>query len=166
MSGDAEGQGRLRFLFDEERDLLEVVYPSCMDVEAVREAMTYMQVGPISSQGRALINLAEVEEITLTSADLVSFANQRARDFGDKSRTRQFNAFYGVKDSVRDTVDAWTWRCARHRLSAETITPTTTAMARSGSTVTTVTSTMTRRRSAGSLRMIFSAARRTCRSPP
>ncbi|WP_430432135.1 hypothetical protein [Oceanicaulis sp.] len=108
MSGDSEGQGRLRFVFDEERDLLEVVYPTCMDVEAVREAMAYMQTGPISNQGRTLINLTEVEEITLTSADLVSFANQRARDFGDKSRTRQFNAFYGVKDSIREPVDAWT----------------------------------------------------------
>ena len=108
MSDTISGQGRLRFVFDEDRDILEVIYPACMDAPAVREAMTYMQVGPISTHGRTLINLTEVEEITLTSADLVSFANQRARDFGDKSRTRQFNAFYGVKDSVRDRVDAWT----------------------------------------------------------
>ena len=106
--GSESRPGRVRFVLDENRDILEVIYPTCMDAPAVREAMTYMQVGPISSQGRALINLTEVEEITLTSADLVGFANQRARDFGDKSRTRQFNAFYGVKDSVRDTVDAWT----------------------------------------------------------
>lgn len=108
MSDETEREGRLRFVFDEDRDILEVIYPACMDASAVREAMTYMKTGPISSHGRALINLTEVEEITLTSADLVNFANQRARDFGDKSRTRQFNAFYGVKDSIRDTVDAWT----------------------------------------------------------
>jgi hypothetical protein len=108
MTNDSEEQGRLRFAFDEERDILEVVYPICVDVPAVREAMAYMQTGPVSSHGRALVNLTKVEETTLTSADLVSFANQRARDFGDKSRTLQFNALYGVKDSIRDTIDAWT----------------------------------------------------------
>ncbi len=103
-----EGQGRLRFIFHEDRDILEVIYPPVMDVDAVREAMAYMVSGRVSSHGRALINLSEVEQTTLQSADLVSFANHRARDFGDKSRTRQFNAFYGVSDAIRETVTAWT----------------------------------------------------------
>jgi hypothetical protein len=109
MSGDArQGQGRLRFTFHEDRDILEVAYPAVMDADAVAEAMAYMLTGQISSQGRALIDLSEVEQITLTSEDLVRFANERARDFGDRSRTRQFNAFYGVSDAIRPTVDAWT----------------------------------------------------------
>lgn len=108
MSDDTERQGRLRFIFHEDRDILEVAYPSVMDVDAVAEAMGYMLKGQISTQGRALIDLTDVEQITLTSEDLVRFANQRARDFGDRSRTRQFNAFYGVSDAIRPTVDAWT----------------------------------------------------------
>lgn len=99
---------RLRFTFHEDRDILEVAYPSIMDADAVAEAMGYMKTGRISSQGRALIDLTDVEAITLTSEDLVRFANERARDFGDRSRTRQFNAFYGISDSIRPTLDAWT----------------------------------------------------------
>lgn len=100
--------GRLHIRFHEERDILEVAYPSIMDADAVAEAMAYMKTGRISSQGRALIDLTEVEAITLTSEDLVRFANERARDFGDRSRTRQYNAFFGISDSIRPTLDAWT----------------------------------------------------------
>ncbi|WP_306016356.1 hypothetical protein [Oceanicaulis sp. MMSF_3324] len=107
-SETGDTQGRLHFVYHEDRDILEVAYPSIMDPDAVAEAMRYMQTGRISSQGRALIDLSNVEEITLTSEDLVRFANERARDFGDRSRTRQFNAFYGVSDKIHPTVDAWT----------------------------------------------------------
>lgn len=107
MSDSQDAQGRLRFIYHDDRDILEVAYPSLMDVAAVAEAMAYMQVGPISGQGRALIDLTAVEEITLTSEDLVRFANERARDFGDRSRTRQFNAFFGIGATIRPTLEAW-----------------------------------------------------------
>lgn len=108
MSDDPrEAQGRLRFTYHDDRDMLEVIYPSLMDVAAVAEAMAYMQVGPISSQGRALIDLTAVKDITLTSEDLVRFANERSRDFGDRSRTRQFNAFFGIGANIRPTLEAW-----------------------------------------------------------
>lgn len=108
MSDDShEAQRRLRFTYHDDRDILEVAYPSRMDVAAVAEAMAYMQVGPISSQGRALIDMSAVAEITLTSEDLVRFANERARDFGDRSRTRQFNAFFGIGANTRPTLEAW-----------------------------------------------------------
>lgn len=102
-----EAQRRLRITYHDDRDILEVAYPPLMDVAAVAEAMAYMQVGPISSQGRALIDMSAVAEITLTSEDLVRFANARARDFGDRSRTRQFNAFFGIGAAIRPTLEAW-----------------------------------------------------------
>lgn len=108
MSDDPrEAEARPRFTYHDDRDILEVAYPKLMDIQVVAEAMAYMLSGQISSEGRALIDMSAVQEITLTSEDLVRFANARARDFGDRSRTRQFNAFFGIGATIRPTLEAW-----------------------------------------------------------
>ena len=100
--------GAPSFIYDEVRDIIEVIYPRHADASTLSAALEYMQgEGPISSHGRALVNLTDTAKMTLSSDDMVRLANARVRDFGDRTKTRQFNAIYGITPAVKTTLDAW-----------------------------------------------------------
>ena len=97
-----------KFIYDEARDIIEVVYPAHATANSVAAALDYMQgEGPLSRHGRALVNFTHVKELTLSSDDMVRLANSRVRDFGDRSTTQQFNAILGITPVVKQTLDAW-----------------------------------------------------------